>query len=89
MTPPDRTPGRRGATASQVEVGTTARGPAVGTRAGATAAPGSLPGHAADSAVAVDTAGDVTVCPLLAWGPEAGILRARARSSGRRCGGRS
>lgn len=43
-----------------------------GDRRGATAGPGSPPGHAADRAVAVDTAGDVTVCPLLAWGPEAG-----------------
>lgn len=42
----------------------------------ATAAPSSPSGHAQDCAVAVDTVSDVTVCPLLAWSPEAGIRSA-------------
>lgn len=39
-------------------------------------------GHAPHSAAAVDTAGDVSVCPGLARGPEAGILRAGAGAGG-------
>lgn len=42
----------------------------------ATAAPSSPSGHAQDCAVAVDNISDVTVCPLLAWSPEAGIRSA-------------
>ena len=51
---------------------------------GATAAPSSPSGHAQDCAVSVDTVGDVTVCPLLAWGPEAAIHSAQSGSASNR-----
>lgn len=62
---------------------------------GTTATTSSPSGHAQDCAVTVDTVGDVTVCPLMARGPEAGILSAQSRRAangrcriGRQCGSR-
>lgn len=43
-----------------------AQGAAGGERSGVTVAPSSPSRHAPDCEVAVDTLGDVTVCPLLA-----------------------
>ena len=50
-----------------------AQEPAGGERGGGHSGPRFPIRAAQDCAVAVDTVSDVTVCPLLAWSPEAGI----------------